>query len=162
MLNNTLIELMQNVGWDRKERVGIREVLPVRFVDRLDPSLRAGLPTSSGIGNVKSAENSFEVAKGMCLVVVPQLSGRHLAAWTLASLHRGDEDLLRVVTNVSGEDRVAASDDTVSAGHLHPSNTGCLKGRQDLPHARMEKVRAGAATCSLVGNVLEAGCWKVG
>ena len=164
VLDDTLMKLMQNVRSDGQEHVDIGQLLPERMSYRLDPRLatRAGERSRSVVNLPKCGEDIRQATQctiGIC--VISNVSGSDVALGAGPVLAAGHKQLLGVITDVHGEDRVASLSNSVTADNLDAMNTRLDEWLQNHRQACMEEVGVDATAGGLVRDVLEARGWEV-
>jgi hypothetical protein len=162
MLDDALIELVKDVGADGAIYVRVRQALPERVVDGLNPRIRTRLRVYCGplIERVQRCEDGFEIPERE-VSVLPQLVPGDIAGWALARFHSSDEDLLRIIPYESSIDRMPAACNTIATGHRNASLTGLLQRSKNMCHARVKYVAEDASACGFVFDVFHARGGKV-
>ena len=73
--------------------------------------------------------------------------------------------LFRIVANVSCENRVTSTNDTVARGHVDsvdPNTTSdASDGLKKSPHTGMKEICSSAAPHLIIGDMVKLGSWKI-
>lgn len=165
VLDYSLIELMQDVGSDGDEDVGVGEVLPEGVVDRLDANLSARLRKGKGtlIEGSEGIEDLGEVSEwSRSICRTPEIISMDVALRALAVLAAHDEELLGIVANISGEDWMSATNDTIAASKVHTTDTDRSERCKYARHTGMEQIGEGTTSSRLVGDVKKATSGEIG
>ena len=93
--------------------------------------------------------------------VCTEFTMRAFADWTISGVRPHHEDLFQIVTNVDHQDRVTASDNTISTCHRDTVNADDTERLSRHRHAGMEEVRECPVASGFILDVLEPASWEV-
>lgn len=156
VLDDALIQLMQDVWGDAGKDVRVREVLPEGMVDWFNPHSSACLrkrkrPLIQCCEGVEYQREATEWSGGVhraSEVVAPNGALRALAV-----LATHDEQLLRIVSDVGGQDRMTAANHTIAASEVHAADTRRRKRGKHTGHTGVKQICQRTTSRSLVGYV---------
>jgi hypothetical protein len=151
VLENSFVELVQDIRGNTYEDVGEWEIGPERVIDR----------TKTFIIESRYANPRRLLVKDVrCSPLIPQPRIEHLSTtiwWytalrAMAFLAACNETLLRVICNVCCQDRVDATNPSICTDHLHAVFSWLDQRLQDLRHAVMKQ----PVSCDGTRRFLEA------
>jgi hypothetical protein len=131
------MKLVENVGCDTSEYVGVGEIFPEWFVDRTDAFVLECVNMSASPFLFKNPEGSFLVSHGK-LHWLPTLRWSYSTFRAKVFLTVCHKTLFRVISNIRGQYRVDQTSISICASH-HNTFSACLnQWLEDLAHAVME------------------------
>lgn len=89
---------------------------------------------------------------------LPKLVQEGRTLWTIPRLTAGDEKLLRVVSHINCEDRMASAAYPVATLENDALNTRLFERRENALHTCMKEVGECSSAGRLVGDVLKGRC----
>lgn len=156
VFDNTLVQLVQDIGCDQEINVGVQKVGPEQRDDRLDPSLHAGLGESlqAFAQHADGIENIFKITKIACAVcVIADVCAVNRTLQTFTGLASSDKQLLGVVSNIHGKYGMPMEEDTITTCNLYTINAGRLEWGKDACHARVKEIGKSASVRGLVHDM---------
>jgi hypothetical protein len=141
VLEDTSMDLVQQVRREALEDIGMREIGPERSSNGVQP----GLSELGSCGPKKYA--SMQIIHHATMVpcfsslMVPAFVCWYVALKTATCFAACNETLFRIVGNICCQDRKAVSGKPVCTRHHHARLTGLLQRRKNMIHAEMKQVR---------------------
>lgn len=149
VLHDAFVDLVEYVGCDAFEDVGVGEICPERVVHgpkALRCELRRGISVA---GSTQELRGRLMISCGI-LLALTSLLARDQAARTSVFLAAGDQALLRMVGNVGRKDRIDAADVSVCARHQDSGLPSGDEGVHNFRHARVEQAIQCVGACRVL------------